>query len=674
MNGGDHFLLDIKREYFPLLNLKFGNATEIATTKIWRSNNGEHSEIALIGTKSCLIERGKGYRSIRGLEYEEMLTREELVDMLAGCEAFQTEWKVISECIKILSPYWKQPDRDEIVYAISGWWHKDSDIPQKFAEQFFEFLIMTSPIQDEDLVKTLSVIKRSYAMNKSDVIGRSKLDEIFGGKSVRSKLKRELEKLGYAFKDAESAECRTDEQEKRKAVENTTFVEDLIKEFHIKTLEDTREFYRYDKGMGIYIGNAEPFIKSTIAHRFRNLEIKVSVKMMNQFINEIEWFSYFDRRNFNKEIEWLACVNCMINLKTLETAEFSPDFLCTTRIPVKYYSYPYEDEYVNNFFRLVEGTSYDGILSHAPRIKKFLNDLFFPEDIEKVLDYLAYCLWRDYEFNFWLLLNGGGLNGKSLFFNIIATLFGSENVSGETLQRLSDPNNRFAVAGLFGKLINIDADISQETVFKNTGKIKKLTGNDLIIGENKFKNPFKFKNCAKLFFSVNRIPTTYDDSDAFYRRIIIVNLRQQYMGGKMDIHLFKKITTEEELSGLLYELVRRVPKILTNGLMKVTPEAIRETQVKLTIDLIDYFYQKVVVHHPGDNTKLVSKLEMHEEYCKFAAYYRLTPESEAALSRRLSGQKYGMRYDKHTINHERLYAWERVSLRIDWMKMGESHI
>ena len=37
---------------------------------------------------------------------------------------------------------------------------------------------------------------------------------------------------------------------------------------------------------------------------------------------------------------------------------------------------------------------------------------------------------------------------------------------GNRWQRLSDLNNRFAVAGLFGKLANFDADISQETVFK----------------------------------------------------------------------------------------------------------------------------------------------------------------------------------------------------------------
>ncbi len=639
LNGGDHFLLGIKREYFPLLNLKFGNATEIATTKIWRSNNGEHSEIALIGTKSCLIERGQGYQNIRGLEYEEMLEREELVGMLAGCEAIQTEWKVISECIKILSPYWKQPDRDEIVYAISGWWRKDSNIKQKFAERFFEFLIMSSPYSDENLVKTLSVIRRSYRMNKGDVIGRAKLDELFGGKTIRSKLKRELEKLGFTFKDAEETEYRKEAKEKKKSEdEGTSFVQDLIEEFHIKTLEDTKEFYRYDSKQGIYVQNAEPFLKSTIAHRFKNLGNKVTVKMMNQFTNEIQWFSYFKRENFNPDIAWIACANCMINLVTLEKAEFSPNFLCITHLPVKYKDY--DDSNIDDFYRLIEGAKYDGILKHASNLKKFLNDLFFPEDIEKLLDYLSYCLWRDYGQNFWVLLNGGGLNGKSLLFNIISEVFGIDNVAGETLQRLTDESNRFVTANLYNKLINFDADISKDTVFKNTGQIKKLTGNDLIPGEQKYKTPFKFRSHAKLVFSVNKIPETYDESDAFYRRIIVINLKQQFLGDKTDIHLSKKLMTESELSGFFYELIRRLPRVLEQGLMKVTAETIKETQVKFTIDsnLIDYFYQKVIQRHKDRNI-VVSKLDLHEEYCKFARFHKLTPESEAALSRELSKKK-----------------------------------
>lgn len=298
--------------------------------------------------------------------------------------------------------------------------------------------------------------------------------------------------------------------------------------------------------------------------------------------------------------------------------------------------------------------------------------MFFPEDIEKLLDYLSYCLWRDYGQNFWVLLNGGGLNGKSLLFNFISAVFGIDNVAGETLQRLTDESNRFATVNLYNKLINFDADISKDTVFKNTGQIKKLTGNDLIPGEQKYKTPFKFRSHAKLVFSVNKIPETYDESDAFYRRIILINLKQQFMGDKTDIHLSKKLMTESELSGFFYELVRRLPRVLEQGLMKVTAETIKETQVKFIIDsnLIDYFYQKVIQRHEDRNI-VVSKLDLHDEYCKFARFHKLTPESEAALSRELSKKKYEMSYARRTIRGERVYAWEGASIRHDWIEIDD---
>jgi len=678
--GGDHILLGIKREYFPLLHLKLGDATDVHTSKIWIGSNGKHSEIALMGTKSCLIERGKGYQNIRGIDCEETLERDELVNLLTVLEAFQTESKVVQECIKILSPYWKQPNRDGIVFAFSGWWHKDSDIPKRFADQFFELLTMDSPHNDENLMHTLGVIRRSYERNKNDIVGRSELGKIFGEQTattIRLKLERELEKLGYLFSNEEKPEYRREAKIEGKMTDedSQTFVEELIKEFNIKTLKDTKEFYIYDKEHGIYVGNGEPFIKSTIAHRLKNLNMRVTVKMMNQLINEIEWFSYFDRRDFNPDIKWIACDNCMINLITLRRAEFSPDFLCTTHLPVKYNDY--NDDPINDFFRLVEGTGmsnkgkFDNILTHAPNIKKFLNDLFFPEDIEKLLNYLSYCLWRDYGQNFWVLLNGGGLNGKSLLFNTISALFGIDNVAGETLQRLTDERNRFATANLYNKLINFDADISKDTVFKYTGQIKKLTGNDLIPGEQKHKAPFKFRSHAKLVFSVNKIPETYDESDAFYRRIILINLKQQFLGDKTDIHLASKLMTESELSGFFYELIRRLPRVLEQGLMKVTAETIKETQVKFIIDsnLIDFFLRKAIQRH-NDRSIIVSKLELHDEYCKFAAFHHLTPESEAVLSRELS-KKYEMKYARHTIRGERVYAWEGVSIRHDWMEIDD---
>jgi len=62
---------------------------------------------------------------------------------------------------------------------------------------------------------------------------------------------------------------------------------------------------------------------------------------------------------------------------------------------------------------------------------------------------------------------------------------------------------------------------------------------------------------------------------------------------------------------------------------------------------------------------------LHDEYCKFAVFHHLTPESEAVLSRELSKKKYEMNYARHTIRGERVYAWEGVSIRNNWMKQED---
>jgi hypothetical protein len=137
---------------------------------------------------------------------------------------------------------------------------------------------------------------------------------------------------------------------------------------------------------------------------------------------------------------------------------------------------------IADFFGLVE--------CPCPSIIKFLYEIMTPYDVDLVLDFMAYCLWRSYKFNFWMLFNGAGLNGKSVLLMLIERFFGKDNVSGETLDRLL--HERFAAANLFQKMANIDADGSPDVIFNNTGILKKLTGNDLHAGEFKYKKPFAF--------------------------------------------------------------------------------------------------------------------------------------------------------------------------------------
>ena len=268
---------------------------------------------------------------------------------------------------------------------------------------------------------------------------------------------------------------------------------------------------------------------------------------VNEYLAHIQRRTYISRDDLNPSIEWIATKNCMVNLKTGETQPFSPDFMCTSHIPVKYVAYnrdhihnlshlyrPNDTGYMSDFFRLVE--------CPCPLIMKFLYEIISPEDVELVLDFMAYCLWRTYKFNLWMLFNGAGLNGKSILLMLIERFFGVENVSGETLDRLL--HRDFSVANLFQKMINVDADVSADVIFNNTGIIKKLTGNDLHTGEFKFKKPFAFRNYAKLFFSCNKIPDTEDYTDAFFRRILIINFTQQFFGEKDNPDLIDRLCTE----------------------------------------------------------------------------------------------------------------------------------
>ncbi len=147
-----------------------------------------------------------------------------------------------------------------------------------------------------------------------------------------------------------------------------------------------------------------------------------------------------------------------------------------------------------------------------------------------------------------MLCIGKGSNGKSTFLRIIDHLLGSKNISHISLQDLA--GDRFASAGLYGKLANTFADLKSDKLV-STGNFKMLVSGDYIRAQKKFQNPFEFQNYAKLIFSANEIPQSEDRTYAYFRRWIILFFEKVYEGDDNDTELVYKLTTPEELSGLL---------------------------------------------------------------------------------------------------------------------------
>ncbi len=132
------------------------------------------------------------------------------------------------------------------------------------------------------------------------------------------------------------------------------------------------------------------------------------------------------------------------------------------------------------------------------------------------------------------------------------------------MQQITD--RPFTVHRLFGKLVNVCADLPSKQIF-DSGMFKALTGGDTVESEIKFKNEtLLFSNTAKMYFSANQIPLSWDTSDAFYRRWFIIEFTKQFKPEEQDLDLPAKLTEPEQLSGLFNVLMLFLAKLKASRL------------------------------------------------------------------------------------------------------------
>lgn len=422
------------------------------------------------------------------------------------------------------------------------------------------------------------------------------------------------------------------------------FEQGLTNKYHFKSMKDTKELYYYDDVTGIYIKGGEWLVEQECV----KWDPEIKTKDVTDIKNRIVWANYTDRSRFDSNPEWLACKNVMINLLTSETRPHSPEFMATVQIPHRYlYQTP--------------------CIPAPSKIMQFFNQIMAPEDVETVLDFIAYCLWRGFPFHRWLLLNGSGRNGKGVTTNLITRFLGAKNVSSESLHRILE--NRFAVANLFGKMANIDADLSSEAL-KQTGLLKKITGADEIPAEFKFKTAFQFNNYTKLIFSANKIPITSDESDAFFARLLIINFPNQFLGDKANPYLIDELTTESEMSALLSIILKRLPHVIKSGITTghgtLDDNYLRYME---SSDPIRLFFEMAIDRtSEAARAGYETKEDVYEAYKRFCTDKRLPKESSETFSRRLT--KLGLENKPKKIDGNKTYVWNNIRLK-DYTKIDE---
>jgi putative DNA primase/helicase len=314
-------------------------------------------------------------------------------------------------------------------------------------------------------------------------------------------------------------------QEKEKTPHNLVAAKIMAKESFL-TVADTETLLRYDSPSGLYLPDGESFVKEKTERIMAasNQAEFATISFVREVAGHIRRSTLIKRDEVNAEPDLLVVQNGVVRLSDKALLSHSKKGYFTIGIPVVFTD------------------------AKCPAIDQFFSQIVKPEDIALLYELCGWCLDRKSPIQKLFFLLGSGANGKSTYLNLLRKFLGPENCSAVSLQSLAD--NRFAMALLANRLANIFPDLPASGI-RDAAVVKGLTGGDTMVAENKFERPFNLQNTAKLIFSANKAPRLSEDSDALWRRLVIVDFPNQFLGSNADSDLINRLTTREELSGLL---------------------------------------------------------------------------------------------------------------------------
>jgi P4 family phage/plasmid primase-like protien len=347
---------------------------------------------------------------------------------------------------------------------------------------------------------------------------------------------------------------------------------------HVRSGIDGR-LYRYVNG--VYRPDGESFAQVQTRELLRDRWTK------HRGTEVVAWLQAFEPTlSATPPLDELNVANGILNWRTVELRPHTPEFLSTIQLPVAW-----------------------APEAQCPRIDQFLREVLPGDAIEFIFEVIGLALYAANPMRVAILLHGPGRNGKSVLLSVITGLLGEENVSSVPLQALSE--NRFRPAELFGKLANICGDLDARAV-KQTDVLKQITGGDMIQAERKYGHPFQFKSFALPLFSANEPPMSADQSQAWFDRWIVIPMDRRIPDNEQDTGLPAKLTTKEELEGMLQRSVAGLRRLMERGRFELPPSVQRAcAQYREGLDTIAAFLAEEC---SVEETAWTSRPQLHAAY------------------------------------------------------------
>lgn len=257
----------------------------------------------------------------------------------------------------------------------------------------------------------------------------------------------------------------------------------------------------------------------------------------------------------------------------------------------------------------------------CPKWKQFLEQVLpGPGLIEVLQEYLGLLFVdRDkYKLEQMLVLLGGGSNGKSVVFETIFHILGSQNVSLYDLPQLTRGQSSEAnLADIDGRILNYSSDLDPKDV--SGGIIKRLISGEPMQARMLYKDPIQLK-CIPLFIcNANRLPDTSDKSHGWFRRLLIIPFNVTIKEKDQDKQLATKLRVE--YPGILNWILEGRRRILEQNLQFTKAESVDriKEEYKIVQDSIHGFIvsNRLVPEDNGTHEYHVTSPTIYSKYCEY---------------------------------------------------------
>jgi putative DNA primase/helicase len=155
-----------------------------------------------------------------------------------------------------------------------------------------------------------------------------------------------------------------------------------------------------------------------------------------------------------------------------------------------------------------------------------------------------------------MIWTGEGSNGKGVAIGILTALVGEENTCATDITKLDNEYNR---AALRDKLLGISTEVPTRALIDDNW-FKAFVAGDPIAARLPYGRPFTFRPYVRLLITCNALPTTRDQSYAFFRRLIIVPWQARIDGESLDTRL-EDALRETELPGIFLWAVQGLARL-----------------------------------------------------------------------------------------------------------------